>query len=181
MNSLTDIKKSLSEERPVAWDALPDIDLYMDQVLSYMRRQLLSTCAESTVTAAMVNNYIRDGVLPRTSGKKYSRGHIAKLTTICILKQVLSVGDISVLFQLLPSDNIRQIYEKYRQTLDNELTSVMENVPDKGDEQILADAIMRFAIISYANKVAAEQIIDMIKKHTTEEKEKVKEAKAKAK
>ena len=179
MKSLADIKKSLSEDRPAAWDVLPDIDLYMDQVLGYMRRQLFSSRPESSVTAAMVNNYIRDGILPRTNDKKYSREHIAKLTTICIIKQVLSVGDVSLLFQMFAPGDIQKIYERYREVLDGELTSVMEKVPASGDNKVLADAIVRFAITSYASKVAAEHLIDMMKKQMDEEKNKAKEVKGK--
>ncbi|MCL1917791.1 MAG: DUF1836 domain-containing protein [Peptococcaceae bacterium] len=172
MKSLEDITKSLSEERPASWDALPDIDLYMDQVLGYMRRQLYSSRPESNVTAAMINNYIRSGILPRTSGKKYSRGHIARLTTICVLKQVLSVGDISLLIKLFPPETLHQVYETYREVLDGELTSVAENVPEEDGTLILADAIVRFAVTSYANKVAAEHLIDMVKEQMCDEKEK---------
>ena len=146
-------------------------------MLDYMRRQLLSSRPESNVTAVMINNYIRDEILPRSIGKKYSRGHIARLTAVCVLKQVLSVGDISVLFRLFPPDNIQQIYEKYRQTLGSELTSVMEGVPEQDDDKALADAIARFAITSYANKVAAEHIIDMVRERTQPEKEKSREGK----
>lgn len=173
MKSLDDIKKSLAEDRPAAWDALPDIDLYMDQVLGYMRRQLFSSRPESSVTAAMVNNYIRDGILPRTNDKKYSRNHLARLTTICLLKQVLAVGDVSLLFKMFtPGGNMHKIYDEYREVLDGELTSVMEKVPDEGDNVVLADAVVRFAITSYANKVAAEHIIDLIKEQMNDEKEK---------
>jgi len=179
MKSLEDIKKSLSEERPAAWNALPDIDLYMDQVLGYMRRQLFSSRPEASLTAAMVNNYIRDGILPRTNGKKYSRDHIARLTAVCVMKQVLSVGDISLLFGLFPTGELERIYEKYREILDGELTSVTENVPDGGGDETLANAIVHFAIVSYANKIAAEHIIDMIKEQTSEKKEKTKEEKKK--
>ena len=163
MNGLKDIKKSLSEERPAAWDDIPDMDLYMDQVLGYMRRQLFSSRPESSVTAAMINNYIRAGIMPRTKDKKYSRKHIARLTTICVLKQILSVGDISLLIQMFPPGHVHEVYNKYREVLDNELTSVMEKIPDDGDNQVLADVIVRFIINSYANKLAAEYIIDMVK------------------
>ena len=176
MKSLKDIKKSLAEERPASWSALPDIDLYRDQVLSYMRRQLFSSRPESNVTAAMINNYIRDGILPRTSDKKYSRGHIARLTAICVMKQVLTVGDISVLFELFPTGHMQQVYESYRKILDGELTSVTEGIPGDGDSQVLADAIVRFAITSYANKIAAEQLIDMVKEKAERKKTEGKKA-----
>ena len=177
MKSLDDIKKSLSEERPATWDALPDIDLYMDQVLGYMCRQLYSSRPESNLTASMVNNYIRDGLLPRTKGKKYSRRHIAYLTTICVMKQILSVGDISLLIQMFPSDTLQQAYVKYRDVLDSELTSAVKSVPDNDETLVLADAIVRFAITSYANKVAAERLIDMVKEQMCEAKEKTKNGK----
>jgi hypothetical protein len=170
MKNLEDIKKSLSEERPATWDTLPDIDLYMDQVLGYMHRQLYSSRPESNPTAAMVNNYIRDGLMPRTKGKKYSRSHIARLTTICVMKQVLSVGDILLLIQMFPPDTLRQVYEKYREILDSDLTAVVESVPDQDDPLVLADAIVRFTITSYANKVAAEHLIDMVKEQAGTEK-----------
>ena len=175
MNNLENIKNCLAVERPVAWDSLPDIDLYMDQVLSYMRRQLYSSRPESNVTAAMVNNYIRDGILPRTNDKKYSRSHIARLTTICVLKQVLAVGDISLLFSLFDESEMKDAYEKYRAVLDSELSSVMENVPSSDDEQAVADAIVRFSIKSYANKLAAEQLLDMVKESKGGKKEKLKD------
>jgi len=186
MKSLADIKQSLSEERPAGWSALPDIDLYMDQVLGYMRRQLFSSRPESNITAAMINNYIRDGILPRTTDKKYSREHLARLTTICMMKPVLSVGDIALLFQLFSSDDVPQIYEKCREVLDSELASATENVPTDGDggNQLLADAIVRFAITSYANKLAAEHILDMVREwmdvEKETEKEKTKEVKSKS-
>jgi DNA-binding transcriptional MerR regulator len=174
MKSLQDIKKGLAEERPAAWDALPDLELYMDQVLGYMRRQLYSSRPESNVTAAMVNNYIRDGIIPRTIGKKYSRSHIARLTTICVLKQVLTVGDISFLFQLFSTGNMQQAYKDYREVLDDELTVITEKIPTDDDEQVLADAIVRFAITSYVNKIASEQLIDMLKQQRSGEDHKVK-------
>ena len=171
MESLEDIKRILSEERPAPWNALPDIDLYMDQVLGYMHRQLDSHM-EPNISAAMINNYIREGLLPRTKGKKYNRGHLARLTTICVMKQVLQVGDISLLFQMFPSDIIEQIYEEYREVLDSELTSVAEGIPDDDETLVLADAIVRFAVASYANKAAAELLIGMVKENNSKEKNK---------
>jgi len=173
MKNLEDVKKSLSEDRPTAWNDLPDIDLYMDQLLGYMQRQLFSSRTESKITAAMVNNYIRDGLIKRANKKKYSRGHIARLTTVCVMKQVLSVGDISLLIEMFPSDTLHEVYEKYREILDGDLASAVERIPDKDEPLVLADAIVRFAITSYANKVAAEHLIDMVKEQMGEEKNNV--------
>lgn len=69
MDELNELKRRMKEERPVAWDSFPDLGLYMDQVLSYMPRQLIHLGETDTLTSAMVNNYIKEGLLPRAEGK----------------------------------------------------------------------------------------------------------------
>ena len=86
MSDLTDLQERLRTQRPVEWEQLPDFALYMDQVLSYMDRQFIRFDEDDTLTAAMVNNYTKSGLVPRAEGKKYSREHLAYLTAICILK-----------------------------------------------------------------------------------------------
>ena len=61
--------QALKTVRPVAWDQLPDLNLYKDQVLSYMQRQVLSFDEEDALTSAMINNYIKAGLLPARKGK----------------------------------------------------------------------------------------------------------------
>ena len=97
MEELEELKRRLEEERPMVWDSFPDIGLYMDQVISYVSRQLISYDGGEALTPAMVNNYIKDGLLPRAEGKKYSKTHLGYLTAICALKQVLSVRDTRTL------------------------------------------------------------------------------------
>ena len=93
MEEIRELKERLEGERPVEWEALPDIGLYMDQLISYMPRQLIRYGEGESLTSAMVNNYIKDGAMPRAEGKRYSRTHLAYLTALCALKQVLSVKD----------------------------------------------------------------------------------------
>ena len=56
MEELKRLKEKLEQERPAAWDELPDIALYMDQLISYMPRQLIRFDEEEQLTSAMVNN-----------------------------------------------------------------------------------------------------------------------------
>ncbi len=100
MDKIKEFKEQLTAARPEDWEQIPDIDLYMDQVISYMTRQHIGLELENeeTLTSAMINNYIKSGLLPRAKGKKkYNREHIGYLTAICLLKQVLSVGETGVL------------------------------------------------------------------------------------
>lgn len=97
MEEIRELKERLERERPVEWEAFPDIGLYMDQLISYMPRQLIHYGEGESLTSAMVNNYIKDGAMPRAEGKRYSRTHLAYLTALCALKQVLSVKDAGAL------------------------------------------------------------------------------------
>lgn len=75
---------------------LPPIDLYMDQVLTYIEEHLrpLVSADEKLLTSSMVNNYVKQHVLPVPQRKRYTRDHIAYLIAICLLKRTFSIGDI---------------------------------------------------------------------------------------
>lgn len=83
------------------WEALPQLDLYMDQVILLLSRYLspLERGEEKTVTASIINNYVRMKVMPAPVKKRYSRVHLAYLIVICTLKQSLSISCIQ---RLLP-------------------------------------------------------------------------------
>ena len=59
MEELLDLKQRLERERPANWRELPDIALYMDQIISYLPRQLNHFDDSEALTSAMVNNYIK--------------------------------------------------------------------------------------------------------------------------
>ena len=65
MEEITELKERLEGERPVEWEGFPDIGLYMDQLINYMPRQLIHYGEGEALTSAMVNNYIKDGAMPR--------------------------------------------------------------------------------------------------------------------
>ena len=72
MEEIQKIKALLAEDRPGDWESLPDIDLYMDQVVSYLPRQSVGGKAPS-MTPAMINNYVKDGLLPRACASDITR------------------------------------------------------------------------------------------------------------
>ena len=69
MYELEAFREQLRTQRPVDWDHLPDFALYMDQVLSYMDRQVIRFDGDDGLTAAMVNNYTKSGLVPRAGGR----------------------------------------------------------------------------------------------------------------
>lgn len=75
------------------WSELPKFDLYMDQVVSYIN-QMLEPLEFDAVTPAMINNYVKSGLLAPPKKKKYGQEQIAGLVVIAILKSVFAISDI---------------------------------------------------------------------------------------
>ena len=165
MESLKAFQQQLRTRRPAGWDQLPDFPLYMDQVLSYMDRQIIHFDQDTGLTATMVNNYTKNGLVPRTEGKKYSREHLAYLTTICILKRVLSARDMDMLIrqELAGSPSVPERYGAFLASLDNALNLTAQELDPYTDEENLADAAIHFALLSYAAGVVSDRYVALLR------------------
>jgi len=78
------------------WSELPDIELYMDQVLNVLEKYLavFTTEDEKLITASMINNYVKQKVVSPPKNKRYGRLHLAYLFVVCILKRIMSISEI---------------------------------------------------------------------------------------
>ena len=159
---IIELKRSLKEDRPAKWDHIPDIELYMDQVLNFMRKQHIGLEGDETLTASMVNNYIKKGLLPRAHRKKYKKEHVAHLTAICLFKRVLSVSDTDKLLKdQLEGQEIEDFYKKYCKEIDREFAAVSDLIHLDMDREELLDMILKLAISSYAQKLACERLLQL--------------------
>ena len=95
------------------WEILPDIGLYMDQVVTLMDRTFSPALPKGEMTKSMVNNYVKVGMIPRPTGKKYDRDHLAMLIMIGVLKQALSMESISRLLGFLCERDVRTGYDQF--------------------------------------------------------------------
>lgn len=149
---------------------MPEIYLYMDQVITYMQSMLsLFERSEETrlLTSSMINNYVKDGLLERPEKKKYARRHIASLMMICMLKQVLSIQDIAALLKPLTAKReLKDVYTDFfavqKDALQDVCHKVDETIP-KG-EDALRHLAMTLAIEANARRAAAERIICELQK-----------------
>ena len=186
MEEIQRIKALLAEDRPGDWDALPDIDLYMDQVVSYLPRQSVGGKAPA-MTSAMINNYVKDGLLPRACGKRYHKEHLIYLTAIGLLKNVLTVKDMKLLLDQEISEGQEQaFYEKLLRGIDEAYSRTNEDLSADLTEEELTVAAMRLALTSCAAKAACEELLGVIRDRHPEEdpkakKEREKEAAKRAK
>lgn len=78
---------------------MPRIELYLDQLITLVSQELefMQVPGETPVTGSMVNNYVKQGVIPAPRRKRYTRRHVASLLFVCALKRVFSIAQVSQL------------------------------------------------------------------------------------
>ena len=120
---LESILESLSKMEYIKSSKIPDIDLYMDQVLTFMNGNLDNVKrheSDKVMTKTMINNYAKNHLLPAPEKKKYTKEHIMVLMFIYYFKNVLSIGDIQSILNPLTDRyfangkelNLEKIYEE---------------------------------------------------------------------
>ena len=165
MEELNELQETLRKRRPVEWNQLPDIPLYMDQVLYYMDRQSIRVDEADALTSAMVNNYTNGGLVPRADGKKYSREHLAYLTAICVLKQVMPAKDMALLIakETQGECSMEEMYGRFCESLDRALAQAADEMEPYLTEDQLADGAVHFALLSYAAGVVSRRYVNILR------------------
>ena len=98
------------------WEDIPNIDLYLDQVLLYVNQVCapISPDKDKGLTASMFNNYVKHGYLTKPDKKKYQRKQIARLIAITTLKSVFSIQEIAQTLNTLQTQaSSDQLYDAF--------------------------------------------------------------------
>ena len=170
MEELAELKQQLTDQRPDGWDDLPDIPLYMDQVVSYLSRQMISIGDGDGLTSAMINNYIKDGLVERANGKKYGQEHLAYLTAISALKQVMSVREMKVLTTVgREMRSPDKQYEYFCQYLDQAMADAAGHIDEDTADPDLPKLVLDLAMRSYANGLACHRALAILAQRTGHE------------
>ena len=123
-NLLNSILSSLDRIDYIKSEELPNIDLYMDQLTTFMETHLKSTKrydSDKVLTKTMINNYAKNNLLPPPVKKKYSKEHLLTLIFIYYFKGILSISDIQHL--------LNPVTEKYFSKKGGlDLTAIYEEV-----------------------------------------------------
>ncbi len=111
-------EKYLEDFNLPSWNDIPDIGLYMEQVIILLKEYLdylpPELKDEQIITAATINNYVRTKIMPEPVKKRYYRQHIAYLVMICTMKQILPIAVISRIIPMnISEESIRDIYDRY--------------------------------------------------------------------
>ena len=177
----------LNRYRLPAWEEIPDIGLYMEQVVTLLRGYLdylpPELKEEEAVTAAAINNYVRTRAMPGPIKKRYYRVHRAYLIMICTLKQGLS---ISLVQRLIPSDlteeELQPFYTEYverhslaacyfTQEVRAACATILKHVdeePTMLDTDRVEEIIATAAVIGGFSRLLAEKLL-LLEGHTVED------------
>lgn len=139
---LTELVKQIRDSHEIRPDSIPELELYMDQLLTFLNQHLDSSqdTANHAFTKTMINNYTKDRLLIPPKNKKYTKQHIMLLILIYHLKGTLSINAIKSLFGPIlqdidtPDDDLiplEDIYTTYLNLTDNYLTEFSENFAHK--------------------------------------------------
>ena len=137
------ILQSLEKVEYIKSEDIPNIDLYMDQVLTFMDRKLRSAVRPQTedriLTKTMINNYAKNHLLPAPDKKKYSKEHLYVLTFIYYFKNLLSISDIQTLLNPLTEQffegndtgSLDDIYKQIYNLCKGEISGISKAVLEK--------------------------------------------------
>ena len=162
---------------------LPNIDLYMDQVTTFMEDQLASTKRhedDKILTKTMINNYAKNNLLPSPEKKRYSKDHLLMLIFIYYFKNILSITDIQKLlgpitekyFKGEPGKDMTYVYNEVFGMENRKIDQLIKNVlkdyrfQDAAEED--QEFLKRFSFIClmsfdvYIKKMIIEKMIDDI-------------------
>ena len=184
---LNSILESLDHVDYIRPEEIPNIDLYMDQVTTFMDEHFSSTkrySEDKILTKTMINNYTKNNLLPPSVKKKYSREHMLLLILIYYFKNILSIKDIETVLEPLrekyfSTDSALQLSDIYREVCEMEKSRIepmkasvreaygkaqssFENVPDgeEKNELQLFTFLCSLSFDVYLKKMMIEKIID---------------------
>ena len=186
---LADILQRLDSISYVKLEKIPEIDLYMDQVTSFMEEHLKKAKRnpeDKALTKTMINNYAKNNLLPPPVKKKYSKEHILLLLFVYYYKNLLSFNDIEQLFKPLTARHfhpeselpLSEVYQEVFSLEKDQMDRLKEDVKAKFEASLstFSDAegedreyLQLFAFISalsfdvYLKKQMVEMMIDQLR------------------
>ncbi len=181
---ITDWCSQMLEYRIPRWNELPEIELYMDQVIALMEKYLGVFYDEGnkTITPSMINNYVKLGLIPAPVKKKYSKIHLAYILIICILKQVIPINAITrMIDHQMSKHTIEEAYDRFCEEQEKAFLGTVKKameVSDSSNEIMIEDFILLSTIAANSEKAVSGKltaIIDRINNAGKEEKDKDKE------
>lgn len=178
------VKEMLDEVQKFNLNDIPDLDLYMDQVTTYINKKFYASKRkedDKLLTKTMINNYAKSKLLPAPEKKKYSKDHILALSLIFFFKNVISISDVTTVMEPIMAnyfhseenslEDLVNNFVSYVQREDmsesilNEFKDIDDIFKDTASSEGGAKTLAIIAVLSYdmfMRKVIIERLIDSL-------------------
>lgn len=184
MENINQIIEQLGLEASLTLEEIPQIDLYMDQVIQLFENKFTETKRnddDKVLTKTMINNYAKGKLIFPIHNKKYSKEHLILMSLIYQLKGALSINDIKVTLAGINQKIIKEeleldsFYTSYlnltRQNVEDFKVDIEERVKDvkeeitedeKGNSPYLEQVLMISSLVHMSNlyRKVAEKLVD---------------------
>lgn len=160
-STFKDVLEAINRYKPIPWDMIPDIGLYMDQVITLITRMyepLYGKAMEGYLSSSMINNYVKSRLIPRPVDKKYNREQIALLAMIVALKQTSSMEDIRIMLTPPEGMSIETLYTLFCERQHSVIAALSE-----AEENLNCDLppALNFAIVSSGYRAGCEAMLNL--------------------
>lgn len=159
--------REILDYRCPRYEQLPDIPLYSDQIIDALNRLTspLLGSEENVITAAMINNYVKQRLLPPPEKKRYGQEHLAHLYCICLLKQTFTISEIAAMLNIQThSYPFPVAYNYFCRELESALQAAFStrNFPPSCASHVTPESeLVRTAALSVANKLFTTKFIQL--------------------
>lgn len=191
-NLIESIRETFGRMTFIQPEDVPDIDLYMDQVTTFMDERLKSSTRNKSddklMTKTMINNYAKNDVIPPPIKKKYNKDHLLILIMIYYFKSILSISDIKDLMKPIEdsffegkdgygiediyrevfsdkADRLSDIFEDISSIYENSLSEFSDAPEEDRDYLQLYSFICTLGCDVFVKKLLIEKIIDSLREH----------------
>ena len=148
--------------KDIKYNDIPEIELYMDQVTSYLDSKLENLKKDEkdkVLTKTMINNYVKAGIIDKPIKKKYNRNHMAKMIMVYFLKNIVSINEVE---KILDSDlSTDEFYDRFSK-IHNEVVDNTNSMMKKEENNDKLELVLHLLLQADINKRLAEEIIKEI-------------------
>lgn len=150
------------------WEELSTLELYSDQVIQLIQEYLFLFFAEPCITSSMINNYVKNKMMPKPDKKKYVKVHMAYLIAITMLKQVMTIEEVNagITYQAKVS-GLKGAYNLFCEEMERSMRNVALQIHGRDQEansEVSPERqAMYFASNAFACKIVAEKIVSINK------------------
>ena len=157
------------------WKELPNVDLYLDQVVNLINSTLSPYIYMNNdykkennqlLTKTMINNYVKNNLIEAPIKKLYSKIQLAKLFVICVLKQVYSMQDIQILINLaLTYSSIEVSYDRFCDLFEEALVCTFNRKDFINENNSEAMYLLKSVLLSCSYKIYVENVTEKEKEN----------------